>query len=202
MHRVACGVGGSVLLATCLARADDGHVAVQLGSDGYTRTDTARYVDDVVAGVKLHVVDQAARAPALAITASASIPTAAQRGYVRTFDAALVGHASKDLGPLHLDLNAGLTVDQLDGPRAYQPWTALAATCAATPRIGLALEPHYFAAAVPFAARDVGAIAAVEVAARDWLVIDAAIDLVGWDQRSVTAIVGASVAPARLWGTR
>jgi hypothetical protein len=50
--------------------------------------------------------------------------------------------------------------------------------------------------------RDVGAIAAVEVAARDWLVIDAAIDLVGWDQRSVTAIVGASVAPARLWGTR
>ena len=87
-------------------------------------------------------------------------------------------------------------------PRAYQRWTALAATYAATSRTAIALEPHYLAEASPFAARDAGAIAAVEVAARDWLVIDAAIDVVGWDQRSVTAIVGASLAPARLWGGR
>ena len=52
-----------------------------------------------------------------------------------------------------------------------------------------ALEPHYLADATP-------------LAARDWLVIDAAIDVVGWDQRSVTAIVGASIAPVRLWGAR
>jgi hypothetical protein len=40
----------------------------------------------------------------------------------------------------------------------------------------------------------------VELALRGWLVVDAAVDAIGWDQRSLTAIVGLSIAPVRLWG--
>lgn len=173
---------------------------LQLGTNGYTRTDTASYVDNVVAGAKLHLADQTARRPSFAVTASISVPTPAQRGYARVYDAAIVGHASKDLGSFHVDLNAALVVDQLGGPRAYQPWAALAATYAATSRVSLALEPHYFADAAPLAARDAGVIAAVELAARSWLVIDGAIDAVASEPRSLTAIIGVSIAPARLWG--
>jgi hypothetical protein len=94
----------------------------------------------------------------------------------------------------------GLIIDQLDGPRAKQPWIALAATYAVTKTFGVAIEPHYFADATPLAPRDAGVIAAVELAVRDWLIVDGAVDAIGWDQRSLTAIVGLSIAPVRLWG--
>jgi hypothetical protein len=173
---------------------------IQLGTNGYIHTDEASYVDDVVAGVKFHAIDQTEQRPAFAVTASLSIPTVAQRGYVQNYDLALTGHASKDVGSLHLDFNIGLMIDQLEGPRAEQPWIALAATYAVTKTFAVALEPHYFADAAPLAPRDAGVIAAVELAARGWLVVDAAVDAIGWDQRSLTAIVGLSIAPVRLWG--
>ena len=119
---------------------------------------------------------------------------------MRTYDAGLVAHASKDVGDLHLDANVGVAVDQLGGPRAYQPFAAIAATYALTKQLSIALEPHYFADASPSAPRDVGAIAAIEYAVRGWLVVDCAIDAVGWDQRSLAAIAGMSIAPVRLWG--
>jgi hypothetical protein len=176
---------------------------LQLGSNGYTYASAAmRYFDDLVAGAKLHLADQGARRPSLAVTTSVSVPTASQRGYTRTYDLGIVGHASKDVGRLHLDFNVGLVVYQLGGPRAYQPFSAFAATYAATPRVSLAIEPHYIADASPLGSRDAGAIAAVEIAARSWLVVDAAIDVIGWDQRAVIAIAGVSIAPGRLWASR
>ncbi len=33
-----------------------------------------------------------------------------------------------------------------------------------------------------------------------WLVVDAAVEAIGWGERSVTALLGLSVAPIRLWG--
>src|SRR5450432_265874 len=61
-------------------------IELQVGSNGYTVSDTARYFDDLVAGAKLHLADQTASRPSLAVTASVSVPTVAQRGYVRTYD--------------------------------------------------------------------------------------------------------------------
>jgi hypothetical protein len=175
---------------------------LQLGSNGFTYSSDARYFDNMVMGAKVHFVDQSSRRPSLAVTASVSVPTASQRGYERIYAAGVVAQASKDLGHLHGDLDAGLTAEQLGGPRAYQPWAACAATYAVTPRLSVALEPHYFADASPFASRDAGAIAAVELTARDWLVVDAALDVTLWDQRAVMAIVGVSIAPVRLWVPR
>ena len=172
---------------------------LQLGTNGFTRAGPARYVDNLVLGAKLHLRDQTATWPSLAVTVSASVPTVAQRGYVRAYDAAVVIHASKDVGHLHLDANVGLTADDLGGGRALQPWAAVAATWPVTKRVAIAVEPHYFADAAPLAPRDGGAIVALEVAARGWLIVDGAVDAVGWGPRSVAAIVGVSIAPARLW---
>jgi hypothetical protein len=193
--------GGTQLTTPFLAKLPLAHwLEVQLGTNGYTRADAASYVDNVVGGAKLHLLDQTAARPSVAVTASVAVPTLAQRGYVRAYDLGLVAHASKDIGDLHLDVNMGVAVDELGGPRAYQPFAALAATYAITKRLSLALEPHYFADASPSAPRDVGAIAALELAVRGWLVVDCALDAVGWDQRSLAAIAGVSLAPVRLWG--
>jgi hypothetical protein len=173
---------------------------LQLGTNGLTLAGSARYIDNAVAGAKLHVLDQTATLPSIAVTASVSVPTVAQRGYVRAYDGAVVVHASKDVGHVHLDVNLGLIADDLGGARAYQPWAAVAATYPLTSRISIALEPHYFADASPVAPRDAGAIVAVEVAVRGWLVLDGAIDAVGLEPRSLAALVGVSIAPARLWG--
>ena len=71
-----------------------------------------------------------------------------------------------------------------------------------TPKLSIALEPHCFADASPAAPRDLGAIAALGFAARPWLVIEGAVDAIGWSQRSVTALVGMSIIPGRIWEHR
>ena len=108
-------------------------------------------------------------------------------------------HASKDIGKLHLDAVAGLQVFQLDGPVAYQPWGAVGATVPLDPSFAVAVEPHYYADAAPLAARDAGVMTALVYTVRPTVVIDVAIDLVGWDQRSVAGLAGITIAPPRLW---
>ena len=174
---------------------------LQVGTNGFTATDHARYVDNAVAGAKFHLLDQSATSPSLAVTASISVPTVAEMGYVQVYDAELVAHASKDVGKLHLDANVGVIANDLGAKRVLQPFVAVAATYPLTKTVALAIEPHYFADAAPFAHRDLGAIGAIEVAVRGWLVFDAAIDAVYRDQRSIAVIAGASIAPARLWST-
>ncbi len=89
---------------------------------------------------------------------------------------------------------------QLDAQTSYQPWISLAASVAATKTLSVALEPHAFADAAPNATHDVGVIAAVALAVHPWLVIDAGVDLVATTPRSVSALVGMTIVPVRLWG--
>jgi hypothetical protein len=175
-------------------------VEAQLGSNGYTLTPIARYFDNVNLGVKLHLLDQSERRPSIAFTVAASVPTAAQEGYARAYDLFATAHASKDLGKWHVDWNAGLYAWQLEGPVAYQGFTALAASYAITGKLSATVEPHYFSEAAPISPRDAGAIGAIAYAVRTWLVIDGAIDVVFEDQSSVAGLVGISIAPVRVWG--
>ncbi len=176
-------------------------IEVQLASNGYTYISAdARYFDNVVTGAKFHLADQTSQRPSLAVTTTFAIPSPPQRGYTRAYDLGITGHASKDLGRLHLDLVAGLELYQVDGPRAYQPFTALAATYAATKKWSFAVEPHLFARAAPFAARDAGVMVAAEYAVHDWLVLDAAIDVIRGDEDAVMGLFGVSIAPVRLGG--
>ena len=170
----------------------------QLGSNGYTVTPMGSYFDNVTAGAKLHLLDQAGARPSIALTVTASIPTASQRGYTRIYDLFVTAHASKDYGSLHLDWNVGVDAWQLAGPTSAQPFTALAATYAVTPRTGVTLEPHYFADASPIAPRDVGLVAAATYSLRSWLVVDVAADVVVAAQASATLLVGVSLAPIRV----
>jgi hypothetical protein len=173
---------------------------LQVGDNGYTVAPKTSYVDNLIAGIKLHLADQTARWPSLAITAAASIPMPAQEGYTPITDVFLTAHASKDFGKLHVDANAGLYAWQVEGPVAYQPFAVAAGTYAVTEKLGIALEPHYFAYAQPVAPREFGVLAAAEYAARSWLVIDIAVERVFLDQGSVAALAGVSFAPVRLWG--
>jgi hypothetical protein len=79
---------------------------LQVGSNGYTvvhGTETARHIDNLVVGPKIHLADQTSVVPSLAISAQASAPV-----FASAHDAAFfTAHASKDLGPLHVDVNAG-----------------------------------------------------------------------------------------------
>jgi hypothetical protein len=175
---------------------------LQIGDAGYTFVPGASYLDNVTIGAKLHVLDQTASRPSLAITATVSAPTPAQTGYAHLTDAFATAHASKDLGKLHLDADAGVIAWRLEASVVYQPWAAVAATYAVTDRIGIAVEPHAFGDASPVAAQDYGAIAAVEAAAKGWLIIDAAVDVTLSTPQAIAALVGASIAPVRLWGGR
>jgi hypothetical protein len=175
-------------------------IEAQLGTNGYTITPTAHYLDNITTGAKLHLVDQAGQRPSLALTVTASVPTASQQGYTRAYDLFASGHASNDYGKLHLDWLVGLNAWQLDGPVSYQGWTALAATYPLTDRLSAMLEPHYFTDAAPIAPRDAGVMAAVAYAIRPSLVIDTAVNVVLANEGSVTWLLGISLAPVRLWG--
>jgi hypothetical protein len=158
-----------------------------------------RYVDDVTAIAKLHLLDQVGNRPSVALSIGANIPTASQPGYTRTYDLLVTLHGSKDIGKLHLDGVLGLQAFQIDGPVSYQPWAAVAATVPIDERFAVALEPHYYADAAPLAARDAGVMLALVYTVRPDVVIDVAALLVGWDQRSVAGLAGITFAPARLW---
>src|SRR5262249_22825006 len=90
-------------------------IEAPLGSHRLTYLDADhRYFDDVVVGAKIHLVDQTDRAPSVAVTMSASVPIAAQRGFTESYDAFATVHASKDLGAFHIDANVGFDAWQLD----------------------------------------------------------------------------------------
>jgi hypothetical protein len=174
-------------------------IEVWLGSNGPTYTDADhRFVDDVYAGAKLHLVDQTAHRPSLAVTITPSVPLPAQRGYSRGYDLFATGHASKDLGKLHADFVLGLFAWQLDTDARYQPWSALAATYAATPTLGVFVEPHYFADASPAATRDIGVMVGAAYAARATIQLDIAVNATLLDPTGLAVLAGISIIPARL----
>src|SRR5262249_40531168 len=102
----------------------------QVGSNGYTVAEgsaPARFFDNANLGLKLQVLDQGKVAPALSLSGAVSVPTSsAQAGYSPLYDAFFTGYASKDLGPIHADLNVGLNLWRLSAHPLPQGWGALA----------------------------------------------------------------------------
>jgi hypothetical protein len=171
---------------------------LQIGSNGLTVVQgvpAERHVDNLVVGPKLHLLDQGTVAPSLAVTLQASLPVFAS-GHEGAF---FTAHASKDVGPLHADWNAGALVFWGEGDASPQPFTALALSTSPFWPFGVAVEGYAFGAAQPYSARDGGFRAAVTTTPRRWLVFDFGGD-VGWfPSRAVSLFVGLTVVPAVFW---
>jgi hypothetical protein len=175
---------------------------VQVGSNGYTVLKSSpglpigRHVDNLVVGPKLHLLDQGDIAPSLALTAQASLPVFAD-GHDAVF---LTGHASKDAGPLHADLNAGAYTWWGEGDAQAQPFAALALSVSPVAPFGFALESYVFAGAPPYASRDGGVRAVVTTTPKPWLVFDVGGD-VGFfpSSRAASVFIGMTIVPVVLW---
>ena len=172
---------------------------LQLGSNGYTTTTASprgRYLDNLFVGPKFHVVDQTKWVPALAFSAQWSFPTFEGVGYSRHHDAFFVGYASKDLGPIHLDLNVGANAYRLEAPLG-QVFAALAvsASLPGTP-FGAALEGYAFSDASPLATPDAGVRFFIAASPRPWLVFDFGGDVgLITSTRAYSVFVGMTIVP-------
>lgn len=180
-------------------------IQLQVGSNGYTFLRgpvAAHYLDNVNVGFKLHLVDQGSVAPSVALSAAFGVPTfAGQTGYVREDNVFATAHVSKDLGPLHEDLNVGVIDWGIDGSARAQPFVALATSTALPSPFGVACEVYYFGDATPQATRDGGVLLAVTHTPRPWLVFDVGVDAGFFPStRPWSAFVGMTVVPAVLWG--
>jgi len=175
---------------------------LQLGSNGATFTEPAKnfYVDNVLFGAKIHFQDQTKYGPSFAVTALVGVPVSNVNG----LEAFVTGHASKDIGPIHADLNAGIAESALDSTPVSQPFVAFALGAPVVPKLlGVTLETYYFADAPPAAPHDGGVRFALTLAPRPWLVFDAGGD-VGFfpSVRSFSAFFGMTLVPAIFWRTK
>ncbi len=176
---------------------------LQLGSNGPTvasEPSQARYLDDVVAGVKLHVLDQSPTAPSISLSSALSVPTFEATGYTPTYDALFTVYVTKDLGWLHADWNLGGSVLRIERSPRLQAWTALALSIQLPRGFTAMLEGYYFSDAPPLAPSDGGLLAAVSYQPRKSVVFDTGIDLgLVHATRAASAFVGVTLVPARLW---
>ena len=175
---------------------------LQAANNGYTiaRGDIpAQFLDDVQLGAKLHVLDQGQVAPSVSFSALASIPTFQGEGYLRTYDALLTAYVTKDLGPLHADLNLGESVWRVQAPRP-QEWIALAVSVNLPPPFGVMAEGYYFTDATPIATHDGGLLFAISHSPKPWLVFDFGGDVgVFPSTRAYSLFVGMTIVPLLLW---
>ena len=177
------------------------NVQLQAGSNGYTVVHAGgaplRYLDNVSVGPKLHLLDQGDYRPAFAVSFAGSVPTFHATGYARHVDASLVGHVTKDIGPVHVDLNVGASLWAIeeDGRRP-QAFGALAVSGTLYGPIGAFLEGYALSAADPVAPRDGGARAGLTLTPRPFCVFDFGGD-VGWfpTTRAATGFVGVTIIP-------
>jgi hypothetical protein len=177
---------------------------VQVGSNGYTvlrsspSVPIARHVDNLIVGPKLHLLDQQTLVPSLGLTAQASVPVFAT-GHDGAF---LTAHASKDMGPIHVDWNVGADVwwGAGGGEPAAQPFTALALSASPTPPFGFAVEGYVFGDAQPYTSRDGGVRAAVTLTPRPWMVFDFGGDVGSFPStHTYSLFVGMTVVPVVFW---
>lgn len=178
-------------------------IQVQVGSNGYTAVRgpaPASYFDNMTVGAKAHVLDQGDYRPAVSVSAAASAPVASQDGQSLYADAFFTGYVTKDLGPVHADLNVGLNAWRLNADAASQGWIALALSTSLPPPFGLMLENYYFTGAGAAASHDGGVLFAVSHSPRPWLTFDAGGD-VGYfpATRAFSAFVGMTLVPVLLW---
>ena len=178
-------------------------VQVQVGSNGYSIIEgdvPAQYLDDVVVGPKVHLPDQTRSRPSLAFSVELSIPTLRQVGYLRTYDVLATGFATKDLGPVHADLNAGVNLWRSEGAPRPQEFAALALSGTVVGPLGAMLEGYIFSDASPVAYRDGGLLFALDEEVRPWLVLDEGADLGLYpSNRAYSVFVGATIIAAVLW---
>jgi hypothetical protein len=174
---------------------------LQVGSNGYTvvhGVPALRHVDNLVVGPKLHLVDQGWALPSLAITAQASLPVFAS-GHDGAF---LTAHASKDVGPLHVDGNAGAYVWWGEGDAAPQAFAAVALSASPLAPFGVALEGYVYSDAQPYSGRDGGLRAAITTTPRSWLVFDFGGDVGFYPlSRALSLFVGMTVVPVTFFHT-
>jgi hypothetical protein len=180
---------------------------LQAGSNGLTTSHggiSAQYFDDALLGAKLHLLDQTTWIPSLSLSATASIPAfAGQAGFVRTYDALFTGYATKDFGPVHVDLNGGVNVWRFEDAPIRQELVALAVSVnlpAPLSMLGVTGESYYFTDASPVAPRDGGFLFAFAHSPRTWLTFDVGGD-VGFfpSTRAYSVFIGMSIIPAILW---
>ncbi|MGE5182311.1 MAG: hypothetical protein ACM31C_09630 [Acidobacteriota bacterium] len=172
---------------------------LQVGSNGPTLQGDAHYLDDVTAGLKVQLRRQTAHVPSISLSATASVPTFAASGYLRTYDALAIAYVTKDLGWLHADWNLGLSAWRLDATTITQAWTALALSTPLGAGFGAMLEGYTFSDAAPIAPRDAGILAAVSYQPRWWIVLDAGPDVGLTATRVASAFAGVTFIAGELW---
>jgi hypothetical protein len=181
---------------------------VQVGTNGYVFTSgdvskSLQYIDDVSIGLKTHFVDQGALTPSLAASAALSIPTPYRNDtFPFAYDASFWAYASKDVGPVHVDLNGGINLWQFDiDQRSVQPFISLAASVALPLGLGAMAEGYWFDDGGPIALRDSGLLVAASYGPSRRVLFDAGID---WSfvptTRTYTLFAGVTFIPVRLWG--
>ena len=176
---------------------------LQLGSNGYSTTvspPVERYLDDLVITPKVHFLDQTRYGPSLAVSAELSVPTLRATGYLRSYDAFFTGYATKDIGPVHVDLNAGVNLWRIEDRPAPQAFTALALSANVVRPFGVMLEGYAFSQALPVSRRDGGALFAVSHSPKPWLIFDVGGDIGLFPStHSFATFVGMTIVPVILW---
>ncbi|MBE2254221.1 MAG: hypothetical protein IAE78_32125 [Myxococcus sp.] len=115
---------------------------VQFGSDQLLAFDgkQAWAVDGAVAALKVRLFEQADLLPTLSLSSRLAAPTRPPLPALQsTVDLNFTAHASKDLGPVHADLNGMFNLFGFD---QAQGQVALALSTGLTSQVGVALEGH------------------------------------------------------------
>jgi hypothetical protein len=176
---------------------------LQVGSNGQTQIDSAprvHYLDNVFAGPKLHLLDQAGLWPSLAFSAQVSLPTFAADGYVRRDDVFVTGFASKDIGFVHADWNVGAMMWGVDASPTKQFFTALALSPTLPYPFGISVEGYYFSDDAPVAPRDGGFRAYLGLSPRSWLAFDIGGDAGFFPStRAFSLFAGVTMIPVVFW---
>jgi hypothetical protein len=178
---------------------------LQVGSNGYTFQRgpvAAQYFDNVMAGGKVHLLDQTAALPSASLSAALGVPTfAGQTGYTRVDDAFFTAYVTKDFGLLHADFNVGVNEWDIGASWRAQPFAALAFSAPLPPLFGVMAEGYVFGDAGPLAPRDGGFLFAMTHAPEPWLVFDLGGDVGLFPTtRAWSVFVGMTVVPVVLWG--
>jgi hypothetical protein len=174
-----------------------------VGSNGYSVAHgdvPAQFLDDVQVGAKLHFLDQGELAPSLSFSALASIPTFRGQGYLRTYDTLLTAYVTKDVGPVHADLNFGENVWRVEADPRHQEFVALALSVNLSAPFGAMAEIYAFSDAAPIAVRDGGFLFALNHSPKPWLMFDFGGDVGMFPStRAYSVFVGMSIVPVLLW---
>jgi hypothetical protein len=175
-QRTGFTLGAPVLLKYSMSH----ELQLQLGGNTLTAVRTQKrstYFDNAVGGLKVHIVDQTEKRPSLAVSAALSVPTFRADGYERAYNGVFTAYATKDFGPIHLDLNLGVNAAGIDKVATGQGYAALAAETEFTTEFGAIVEGYVFSDAMPYVPEDAGIVFAFTHSPRSWLVFDAGGDI-------------------------